>query len=135
MADKLSRKMRRKLESFAREQEQLANASYEDMLDAAKHYPAPRGLNIYRCDACGHSMVTIDREPGVTPFITKCPKCGGEATSFMYRVPPNLTPTHEWYRPDQKEFDSLKPASKRHCAQGGLLRRAIPAPARQESGE
>lgn len=112
---------------------------------AREHYgkegfPNEGKLNVYRCQgkreflpplgkatqtqaSCGRQTVTIDREPGVTPFIIGCPDCGGEAQSSMYRVPANLDPTHEWYRPDS--LDGLKPGERDHVERGGLLLRPI----------
>ena len=99
-------------------------------------------INAYRClgssvmfpkgksGGCGYRMVTIDRETGVTPFLTQCPNCQGEAQSSMYRVPAGLQPTHEWYRPDSLE--GLPPHSRDHVLKGGLLLREIEQPAEQE---
>lgn len=89
-------------------------------------------LNAYSCHdsgfardgkGCKATIVTIDREPGVTPFLTKCPKCGGMAQSHGYQVPPTLSPTHEWFRPDN--FDGLSDASADHVRRGGLIMREI----------
>lgn len=73
---------------------------------------------------CGRLMITIDREPGVTPFLTSCPDCGGETQSRMYRVPQDMTPTHEWYRPDS--FVGLSESTIEHVSNGGLILRKIP---------
>jgi len=82
-------------------------------------------LKASRGPSCGHQMVTIDREPGVTPFISGgCPDCGGDMQSAGYRVPQTLTPTHEWYRPDS--LDSLPPGTAAHVRKGGLILRPIP---------
>lgn len=32
----------------------------------------------YRCNQCGFHEVIWNSRDGVTPFITRCPKCGGE---------------------------------------------------------
>lgn len=105
---------------------------------AAAHFDGKSGYdntgkrNAYVCEdasfgrdgkGCGRATVTIDREPGVTPFMTTCPHCGGTATSRMYRVPQDLTPTMEWYRPDT--LDGLSPWTVDHILQGGLISRWI----------
>lgn len=80
--------------------------------------------NHYRCRDCHFQIVTIDREPGVTPFLIKCDNCGGEAQSSGYRnVPAFIAVTHEWYRPDT--FDGLSGAVIDHIKNGGLIKRPI----------
>ena len=93
-------------------------------------------LNAYECDGemayadlpakpgCGAFIVTIDRHPGVTPFMIKCGHCGQRAHSKGYKVQPYLNPTHEWYRPDTLE--GVDPAYFDHLSRGGLILRAIP---------
>lgn len=92
-------------------------------------------LNAYECDGesgfgggpdkpgCGAYIVTVDREPGVTPFMVSCGLCGQMAHSKFYRVAPSLVPTHEWYRPDTLSF--LEPYEREHVEKGGLLLRTI----------
>lgn len=118
---------------------------------AAAHFDGEKGfanagkLNAYSCRGkrgmapgggfqlvqtappCGRTMVTIDREPGVTPFIVQCPDCGGEAQSSAYKgINPAMIPTHEWYRPDSLE--GLEGWSLDHVSKGGLLLREIEKP-------
>ena len=81
-------------------------------------------FNQPRKPGCGAFIITIDREPGVTPFGVQCGACGQIAHSKMYRVKAELEPTHEWYRPD-----SLQGIDRRyfdHLSRGGLILRAIP---------
>lgn len=82
--------------------------------------------NAYECKnpACRRYIITIDRAPGVTPFIVRCRKCNNEAYSKMYRVQEHLTPTHEWYRPET--LDGIDKALHDHISKGGLILRAIP---------
>jgi hypothetical protein len=93
-------------------------------------------LNIYTCDHDErHAVVTVDREPGVTPFTIECPHCKAEGTlgtgfyrhppmtSSFYRVPADSQPTHEWYRPDSLE--SFAPGTVDHLLKGGLVLREI----------
>lgn len=79
--------------------------------------------NAYECEACKAYIVTVDRHPGVTPFMTKCGICGGMAQSKMYRVADWLEPTHEWYRPDTLE--GIPTHSHDHLSRGGLILRPI----------
>lgn len=79
--------------------------------------------NAYECPDCHAHIVTIDRHPGVTPFMTKCSECGGLAQSKMYRVADHLQPTHEWYRPERLE--DVPSGSEDHIARGGLVLRPI----------
>lgn len=79
--------------------------------------------NAYECEECGSYIVTVDREPGVTPFMVSCGNCGAFAKSKFYRVQSYLEPTHEWYRPET--LDDLKDWERQHVENGGLLLRAI----------
>lgn len=84
-------------------------------------------LNRYICDSCRTALITTDVDTGTTPFLTKCgePGCKGVAQSESYRVPPGLTPTHAWYRPDDEEFAGLSEAVQDHCLNGGLRLRPL----------
>lgn len=101
-------------------------------------------LNVYSCPA-DHHTVTVDRDAGVTPSGMLCPHidrrgfpvvevvCDLTTRSAFYRVPDGLTPTHEWYRPDNAERRTLNPYKADHVNRGGLLLRPIqPPPAGQE---
>ena len=79
--------------------------------------------NAYECDGCGSYIVTVDREPGVTPFMVSCGNCGEFAKSKFYRVQAYLEPTHEWYRPESLAF--LQDWERHHVENGGLLLRQI----------
>ena len=81
--------------------------------------------NVYICDSCRYALVTIDRDVGVTPFITKCPKCGARSYSCMYRAPTMLEPEDEWYSPSSDELKGKPPSTVEHCGKGGLIRRKI----------
>jgi hypothetical protein len=110
--------------------------------DAAAHFNGSDGFpnngrkNVYECEFFpGHRMVTIDREPGVTPFLITCERCkaaGMKGSSGMlhpvmrsscYQVDQALEPTHEWYRPDTCK--GLDRATTEHVMKGGLLLRKI----------
>lgn len=92
--------------------------------DGVKGFANDGLKNHYRCPSCRYQFVTIDREPGVTPFMTDCANCGGAAQSSGYRnVPAHIAVTHEWYRPDS--FDGLHPGTVEHIKNGGLILRKI----------
>lgn len=97
--------------------------------EAAAHYNGTDGFdnssrkNAYVCENCTSYIVTVDREPGVTPFMVICGNCEMQATSKFYRVHSDLIATHEWYRPDT--LDGLSPWELDHVEKGGLLLRKI----------
>lgn len=106
---------------------------------AAAHHNGVDGFdnnsrrNAYVCDnrtwsegakpGCGYFIITVDREPGVTPAMLTCPKCGNLAGSKFYKIASYLEPTHEWYRPET--LDGLTPGEIDHVENGGLLIRKI----------
>jgi hypothetical protein len=83
--------------------------------------------NIYVCGVCHGHIVTVDRDPGVTPFIILCKateNCRGEMHSSMYRVfDQSIGADHEWYRPDG--VDGLSAQEIAHVDRGGLLLRRL----------
>lgn len=85
--------------------------------------------NIYTCAECKHFFVTVDKDHGVTPFMTKCKakNCNGTAYSSLYRVDQELKPTHEWYRGNEVEIMKMRNAAAcmEHHMQGGLFLREI----------
>lgn len=104
--------------------------------EAYAHFDGTKGFdnegrrNAYVCDhmadgsnGCGSFIVTVDREPGVTPALLKCPQCGNFAGSKFYRIADWLEPTHEWYRPET--LDGLTDGERDHVERGGLLLRQI----------
>jgi hypothetical protein len=95
-------------------------------------------INVYACTppltqssvkgGCGHWIVTIDRDTGVTPMFVKCGHCGGMATSRMYKVGFGLEPTHEWFRPatvNEIPVEYRGEGSIDHLRNGGLVMRPI----------
>ena len=96
---------------------------------AAEHYNGSKGFdnqarkNAYECDECSSYIVTVDREPGVTPFMVGCGNCEGKAKSKFYRIAEWMEPTHEWFRPET--LDGLSPWSIDHVKNGGLMLRQI----------
>lgn len=99
------------------------------MAAKARMAGTPR-INIYTCAKCDAGTVTVDVDDGVTPFIILCratERCGGEAHSCFYRVPPgDHVPTFEWYKPTirkAKRLDRKWPGTLDHVRQGGLMLR------------
>jgi hypothetical protein len=106
-----------------------------------------RNLNAYWCKVCGHYIVTVDLDEGVTPMFLACRvqgepndpanTCTGTMQSMMY--PPHpwpktdgfgvaipTEPTWEWYKPDERELARMRrkdPAGYEHVRKGGLLLR------------
>lgn len=81
-----------------------------------------KGLNRYTCDICEHSIVTVDRQPGVTPMFLSCKsgtKCSGMMRSAGY-VGVTGEPTYEWRKPTPAERKKLSPAMQEHVDLGGL---------------
>lgn len=89
--------------------------------------------NIYICRTCGHGFVTVDRDAGVTPFMTNCDRapCAAPAYSFFYGAPQemlkDIEPAYEWYRPSDEELAGKPDPVKDHVAHGGLLMRRVGA--------
>lgn len=76
-----------------------------------------RYLNRYVCNACKADVVTIQPGIGNVPYWLKCrsvlavaggrPKlCEGFARSQFYDVPPDATPTWEFYSPQVEDVHS-----------------------------
>lgn len=85
--------------------------------------------NIYVCEACKGHIVTVDRDDGVTPFMTSCyakEGCSGAMRSSMYEVSDQtMRAGYEWYRPDSSEITSASLHTRDHVSNGGLLLRKI----------
>jgi len=84
-------------------------------------------VNCYVCE-CGHITKTKDVDPGVTPYMHTCEKCGKMARSSFYQdIVPDKEATQEWYRPTLKQTLKLRknPDMLHHILQGGLDVRKI----------
>ena len=81
----------------------------------------PRRFNVWTCSACGTQILGEDIDEGVTPFMIGC-RCGGDAYSAFYRVPP---PTREpdivWRKPTKAEYRKLSEPMREHVDLGGLI--------------
>lgn len=117
----------------------------EEVESQSSECPSTKGkINIWDCQQCGKSIICIHADTGVTPFMIRCSKCGGEARSRFYRVDQTLkTAEFEWYRPrtveeiieltkaELKEYESDMPLDSavncqiEHYNNGGLFMRAV----------
>lgn len=88
-------------------------------------------VNSYVCQKCGGHTVTVDVDPGVTPFMLNCRvnlDCGGVSLSSFYTCPQDLVPEWEWYRPTEAETmaavagkpDYIRQVVREHRSLGGL---------------
>lgn len=81
-------------------------------------------INVYTCEKCAGQVVTIDTEPGVTPFSLICrakKDCGGRMHSAFYQVSQELNPEYQWRKPTKTEFYQLDEATREYVTKGGLL--------------
>jgi hypothetical protein len=88
-------------------------------------------INVYTCQACAGSIVTVDSDEGVTPMFLDCRaggRCAGRMVSAGYRCDQSLPPTFEWYRPSLKAARRMGPAMLQHVEMGGLALRPAVAP-------
>lgn len=81
--------------------------------------------NAYTCDICGESVVTIDRDEGVTPFTLHCyatRDCDGTMRSQFYAQDEKTEgqPAYEWRKPTRAEYRRMSPAMREHVDKGGL---------------
>src|SRR6476469_2493967 len=63
--------------------------------------------NQYKCSTCQYTIITFDRDRGVTPMTLSCSMCQGQMSSNFYRADQNAPITHVWYRPDGRELKKL----------------------------
>lgn len=85
-------------------------------------------INTYVCNTCKESIVTVDRDEGVTPFMLACRAtdgCSGMMQSSMYLCNQSVAPAWEWYRP--LNLKGLDEGTRDHVSKGGLLLQRIPA--------
>jgi hypothetical protein len=90
--------------------------------------------NAYICQKCDKGFLTLDVDPGVTPFMIQClatEGCNGMAHSQMYPEgdpPADLgEPIIYWVKPTDTEFAKLPPLLVEHVEKGGLLMKATDA--------
>jgi len=81
-----------------------------------------RRLNRYTCGECGGSIITMDADEGVTPFMLDCRVkhgCGGTMRSHMYRGVVG-EPEYVWRKPTPDEYKRASAAMKHHFDLDGL---------------
>lgn len=79
-------------------------------------------LNRYVCQVCGRSIITIDRDEGVTPFMLNCratPDCKGDMHSSFYEGVTGQ-PTHEWRKPTAEEYQNMSQPMRDYIDSGAL---------------
>lgn len=80
--------------------------------------------NRYCCEVCKKSIITVDRDEGVTPFMLPCMRtegCKGPMTSRFYQVEDVWPePVYEWRKPTPKQYKRMSPAMREHIDMGGL---------------
>ena len=63
--------------------------------------------NLYNCKNCGNTIVTEDKDEGVTPSSIPCKSFGGCENGrmwlFGYNVPPSLIAGFEWIKNGKEE--------------------------------
>lgn len=87
--------------------------------------------NCYVCRECLGHIVTVDRDPGVTPMFLGCRAtegCSGQMVSSGYpdpdKKPASIGPaTWEWFRPT--DLKGYEPDMVDHISRGGLELRKI----------
>ena len=84
-------------------------------------------ISCYACEQCGQVTKVRQEVVGLTHGGIECPYCHGQANLDMFDQLPNVSVTHEWYRPTIDEV--LKMAeedrmfSVNFVLSGGLMRR------------
>lgn len=113
------------------------------LLRAGRIFAGKGKRNRYTCGECGASVVTVDTDAGVTPFMMSCgvataeagraTLCSGGMSSAFYRdsTAYDGAAELEWYRPrtDEEIAQVLEQGvDPEHLLQGGLARRAFVKP-------
>jgi hypothetical protein len=126
--------------------QQRANAAAERKAFGKRFEPR---TNLYVCSdmpgqpsrqpqpPCGMSLISVDLDEGVTPFMMGC-VCGRMAYSSFYRVPDaikRLPADIEWYKPTREETSRLSKPMRDHVKNGGLIFRVVSRRAEYLKGE
>ena len=84
-------------------------------------------ISCFVCQQCGKVIKVRQTVKGMSPGGIDCPYCNGQATIEMFDAYPNITVTHEWYRPTLDEVLALAEENKaftvNYILSGGLIRR------------
>lgn len=90
--------------------------------------------NRYVCQKCHKSIITIDKDEGITPFMIECKateNCDGLMYSSFYdkslQNNPLLIPMFEWYKPKNANHypEEHREIMQKHFDEGGLDIRPI----------
>lgn len=96
-------------------------------IEQTRMYDGRGEYNGYTCEKCGYITVTLYKDKGVTPFIIKCPKCGGAAMHNITThiappcVPDRYSEVKNWVRPTIEQLLKMPPATIDHVINGGLV--------------
>lgn len=84
-----------------------------------------RGVyNLYECNKCSNSKVTLYIDKGVTPFIIACDECDGHMShTKTSRCAPLGGIVHCWVRPSLEQTLKLSEGLQEHVLNGGLVLR------------
>lgn len=83
--------------------------------------------NIYVCDTCQYSFITIDLDNGIPPYMSSCQRpvaCQGMAKSKFYTIDQGLPAEYGWYKPDKDELvllEAIFSGTKSYVERGGLV--------------
>lgn len=88
-----------------------------------------KGVDVYVCENCHKRQYTYYADKGVTPFILRCPWCGGfaqhqqtiptEPLAFQSNIPGERI--RAWFRPSYEQFLRLDKSLQNHVLKGGLI--------------
>lgn len=96
-------------------------------IEQTRMYDGRGEYNGYTCEKCGYITTTLYKDKGVTPFIIKCPKCGGAAMHNITThiappcVPDRYSEVKNWVRPTIEQLLKMPPATIDHVLNGGLV--------------
>lgn len=96
-------------------------------IEKMKMYDGRGTIDEYICDKCGNSTYTTYRDKGVTPFVMRCNKCGGDSVhrntfpSITFDSISTIVEIKEWYRPSLEETLKMKEGMIDHILNGGLV--------------
>ena len=93
-------------------------------IEEKKMYDGRGTVDRYICDTCGYMMHTTYKDKGVTPFVMRCPKCGGDMVhrqTFKKDTVPDWVQVKNWYRPTLEQTLKMPSGRIEHILQGGLI--------------
>lgn len=103
---------------------------YEKLVSEVENmriYDGRGTVDEYICNRCGDSTFTTYRDKGVTPFVMRCRKCGGDAVHRNTNPKGSvehirtLVKVHDWYRPSLDDVLKMEEGMIDHILNGGLI--------------